>query len=361
MTRTSRIGFTLVELLVVIAIIGILIALLLPAIQSARESARRSQCTNNLKQQMLGVLNFEAARKALPAGVDVFENPATGKPLTVPEDTAFVSVWSTWCVEILPYLEQQNLKNLFVKGKRLDEEPNRQLITQELAEYICPSDSISDGYYETLNLVPTGIRFGRSSYRGNSGVAQGEHVWGRVQSVMHATEGYPINLATTPAGKAKRGPLKVVFERGGLSRVTLRQVTDGTSSTVSIGEYHTERAISGGAWNYSAWGCWRAYPSLAAVFSPSYSASTYLGAFGTPDYAECVEPTTNGGLGIDRRACIYTYASKHAAGQIQFAYVDGHVDSLAADTDVYVLEALATIAGSEVGAAEKAGGGPTFP
>lgn len=61
-------GFTLVELLVVIAIIGILVALLLPAVQAAREAARRTQCTNQLRQHALAVMNFESSNRFFPPG-----------------------------------------------------------------------------------------------------------------------------------------------------------------------------------------------------------------------------------------------------------------------------------------------------
>src|SRR5438045_1403178 len=85
-----RRAFTLVELLVVIAIIGVLVALLLPAVQAAREAARRMRCQNNLKQIGIASHNFHDTIGELPRAY----SPVTGL---------------SWHVNILPYIEQQNL------------------------------------------------------------------------------------------------------------------------------------------------------------------------------------------------------------------------------------------------------------
>lgn len=53
-----RKGFTLIELLVVIAIIAILAAILFPVFAKAREKARQSSCSSNLKQMVLGALQY---------------------------------------------------------------------------------------------------------------------------------------------------------------------------------------------------------------------------------------------------------------------------------------------------------------
>jgi prepilin-type N-terminal cleavage/methylation domain-containing protein/prepilin-type processing-associated H-X9-DG protein len=51
-------GFTLIELLVVIAIIAILAAILFPVFARARENARRASCQSNVKQILLGVMQY---------------------------------------------------------------------------------------------------------------------------------------------------------------------------------------------------------------------------------------------------------------------------------------------------------------
>jgi len=62
-------GFTLIELLVVIAIIAILAAILFPVFAKAREKARQTSCLSNVKQMVLGCLQYaQDYDELLPCG-----------------------------------------------------------------------------------------------------------------------------------------------------------------------------------------------------------------------------------------------------------------------------------------------------
>jgi prepilin-type N-terminal cleavage/methylation domain-containing protein len=94
--QSGRRGFTLVELLVVIAIIGILAGLLLPAVQAAREAARRMQCSNNSRQIVLALHNYESAYKRIPT---FCASPGS--------NAGNFSIQSS----LLPFMEQSNLQS----------------------------------------------------------------------------------------------------------------------------------------------------------------------------------------------------------------------------------------------------------
>ena len=120
-------GFTLVELLVVIAIIGILIGMLLPAVQQVREAARRVSCANKLKQLGLAAHNYASAFGHFPPGI-------------VDDDDDLKDALHSGFVFLLPYVEQQNLFDLYDFSSDWKSENNAPLAQQRVEVFLCPSN-----------------------------------------------------------------------------------------------------------------------------------------------------------------------------------------------------------------------------
>ena len=197
----TRRGFTLIELLVVIAIIAILIALLLPAVQQAREAARRTQCKNNLKQLGLALHNYAETYRCFPP--QYIYNPST--------PTA--ACWG-WAVGVLPYLEQTGTYNLLNSGQRtvtnaMADLTARAAMKTRMGALRCPTDISPD---ELSSQAVGGQTTSRSNYPGVNGDG-------------------PRCYKQSPNSNYRPG----IFHSRNVG-VLLRDITDGTSNTLMVGE-----------------------------------------------------------------------------------------------------------------------------
>ncbi len=207
MRSTPRRGFTLIELLVVIAIIAILIALLLPAVQQAREAARRSSCKSNLKQLGVALHNYHDTHSTLPPG---YVQDASG-------------VHWGWSTFVLPQVEASTLYEELNPGPNslqsaTSDATDLAAMQTRLSVYRCPSDVAPD--LNTQRPID-GENLATSNYPACN-----------ASDFFAALDGIPVE---TPRRYRSNG----LFRRN--DGVAFRDVTDGLSNTVAVGERAWER------------------------------------------------------------------------------------------------------------------------
>jgi prepilin-type N-terminal cleavage/methylation domain-containing protein/prepilin-type processing-associated H-X9-DG protein len=294
----QRSAFTLIELLVVIAIIAVLIGLLVPAVQKVREAAARSQCQNNLRQIGLALHNYHDSYQKLPAGADV--NPAT----QCAADCRGNSMWA----RLLPYIEQENLAHQYNYQIGWNSGGNPALGNLPLVLYTCPSDGKWSAYPNRRNYF---------------GVVGGK----------------------TPQSHGWRGDVYLdgIFTINKPKRLT--DITDGTSTTLAVGE----------SVHPSKWG-----------LGPGYGDANVGGIPGWLSGSACLQPgctTDNQSFGRDLRDTKFAinssllpmaddvdndapFGSFHTGGA-NFLFADSHVMFLNQNIAMDAYRALSTYAGGE--------------
>ena len=250
---SARRAFTLVELLVVIAIIGILIALLLPAVQAAREAARRSACTNNLKQLTLALLSFHDGYGEFPRGV----YSAEPKPQ---EDGL------GWGSKLLPYLGEQPAHDMLVAnqipvlgqpGQTYNGNPWKPGIfgaamqanmapiaggDMVIEAFLCPSVDLGalpaivpDPSFlagsDQNKKDPAAVGYGSSHYKASRGYCDN----GMFLRTGEALQ-WGICTEIDLNGDGRRGVADQAYKKVKKSAVRIKDVPDGTSKTISLGE-----------------------------------------------------------------------------------------------------------------------------
>ena len=353
-TRCPRYAFTLIELLVVIAIIGLLIALLLPAIQASREAARRSSCSNNLRNLSLAVLKYHDQCQHFPVNEDYSAfaprhcDEQSGQELdyiSIDDDPSRFPAYKLdgggWIVRILPQVEEEPLYDRLrvgIKGAwrtqtglNLDQPDLRNAVATQPRVLVCPSEekqfagprNDQHPYNDFAEVANAFWMVATTCYKGNAG----DSAFETSDDIppFDAPPGFWSGSTQHPKSSCYNsvegvGVLwRYSYFRGG---VKLREVTDGSSKTLLVGEASPEGNSSAA---FSSDGDW-ATTGVQMSFDWTTSPACRDGS-GSLNSGVCW-PIMRG------------FRSKHPGG-VHFSFVDGSVHFIANDIEHPTLRALA--------------------
>ena len=306
--RSFQYGFTLVELLVVIAVIAILIALLLPAVQAARAAARRTECRSHLKQLGLALQNYHDLHRQFPTnsgnGLIPGQRPwhsglhRKGSPLR----------------GLLPYIDEDNFhRQLDFSGDvvaQIDADPA--LSTHVIRTFLCPSDQNADGLPDSramTNYVP--------SIGAQMMVSQSAHCDAWIVGADPFDNG-----SASFAGTQNASEVSGVFARHAWA-ARLGEITDGTSSTIAIGEVRA--------------GCNKRIHDLG-WYNP---AGMHFATTIPINFDSCTRkpPAAVGCLSWEIWDAAYGFKSTHAGG-CHFLLCDGSIRFISEDIDYLTFQKL---------------------
>lgn len=277
--NTKRRAFTLVELLVVIAVIGVLMALLLPAIQAAREAARANTCRNNLRQIGIGLHSHHDSHGSLPAGW-----------ISAGSDGDDPPGWG-WIPNLLHHMEEKNVaEKLLRMDLPITDPANLAVIKTVLPIFRCPSDRDPDTFMlGAEGGGPAIAELGKANYVGMFGTKE-------IEDDPNDGDG--------------------VFYRN--SRVRFKEITDGLSKTIMVGERYS---LHGG----STW---------SGVIDDGEEAMVRV--VGVADHVPN-QPTGH----------LDDFGSYHSGGAY-FLLGDGSVDMISESIAIEVYQGMSTRRGAEV-------------
>ena len=235
------------------------VGLTLPAVQGAREAARRTQSTNNLKQLGLAMHNYHDVYRTFPNG-------------TIVDSSDEVDARLSWMAAITPFVEMVPVYNELDREAAWNDSANLDAVSGAEA-------NVFQNPSTPLPIDDSGVPV--STYAGCAGVGKG--------------------VADLPKHTKKTG----VF---GYNRETrMRDILDGTSNTIMIGEINKDLR----PWSAGGKGSIR-----------GFTAKPYL----------------NGPDG---------FGGNHVSAT-NFLYCDGRVKALPNDIDPDIAEALMTVRGGEI-------------
>lgn len=308
--KSKRSGFTLIELLVVIAIIAILVALLLPAVQQAREAARRSSCKNNLKQMGLALHNYHDTHNAFPPGY--VDERGDGKTWGSANDND--PHWS-WTAMVLPFVEQSALYDQIQVGALaktvMGTAANRNAMQIPINSFRCPSDAGAPNVQSNLGQR---VEYDDGSGDTDVGTAVMNYVAVNNSSDIRRTQG--TNPATNAVG---------IFYRD--SKTRFRDITDGTSNTLLVGE----RSFKVDGVNIFAGSLYVIRDMNGAGPAQAHGDQGMLGAMGATVTFINGDPTVQ----INRQM----FSSQHKGGA-QFVMADGAVKFISENIDHNLSDAI---------------------